>query len=238
VAQAGYKDVETYGYSQQNGYFGLQPSDFRDLLNSNGITSSSGHYDFGQYMATGNTDAVKTYIEAGNIIGQDYITVPYLGDQVRGSADAYKAVAEKLNRAGEMCRDADLKLAYHNHAFEFDRFGDTTGYDILLNETDPALVDFEADLYWFARAGKAPVDYFRQHPGRFVMWHVKDMDKNSPELNTEVGSGSIDYKTIFDQAQLAGVNRIFVEQENFAASMDPFQSIKQSYDYVRNTLMR
>ena len=238
VAQAGYQDVETFGYSKESGYFGLQPKAYRELLNSNGLISSSGHYDFGQFAATGNMDVVKTYIDAGLEVGQDYITVPYLGEEVRGSADAYKAIAEKLNKAGELCKASNLKLAYHNHDFEFQQFGDTTGYDILLNETDPSLVGFEADLYWFARGGKDPLAYFKQQPGRFVMWHVKDMDKSTPTLNTEIGSGSINFLEIFNQAKQSGVERIFVEQENFAASMDPFESIKQSYDYVANTLMR
>jgi sugar phosphate isomerase/epimerase len=238
VAKAGYQDVETYGYSKEHGFWGLEPKAFRELLNTNGLISSSGHYDFGQYMATGNTDAVKTYIDAGLELGQDYLTVPYLGEEVRGSADAYKAIAEKLNKAGELCKASNLKLAYHNHDFEFQQFGDTTGYDILLNETDASLVGFESDLYWFARGGKDPLAYFKQQPGRFLMWHVKDMDKNSPELNTEIGSGSINYKEIFNQAKLSGVERVFVEQENFAASMDPFQSITQSYEYVKNTLMQ
>lgn len=238
VAKAGYQDVETYGYAKDSGYWGMEPKAFRELLNANGLISSSGHYDFGQYMVSGNTDVVKTYIDAGLVLGHDYITVPYLGDEVRGSADAYKAIAEKLNKAGELCKASNLKLAYHNHDFEFKQFGDTSGYDILLNETDPSLVGFEADLYWFVRGGKDPVAYFKQHPGRFVMWHVKDMDKNSPQLNTEIGSGSINYPEIFAQAKQAGVERVFVEQENFAASMDPFQSIAQSYDYVKNTLMQ
>ncbi|MFD2244641.1 sugar phosphate isomerase/epimerase family protein [Pontibacter ruber] len=237
VAQAGYQDVETYGYSKDGGYWGLDPKALKELLQSNKLISSSGHYDFGQYIATGNTDQVKTIIDAGKIVGQTYITVPYLGEEVRGSADAYKAIAEKLNKAGELCKQANLQLAYHNHDFEFKKFGDTTGYDILLKETDPSLVSMEADLYWFVRGGQDPVAYFKQHPGRFVMWHVKDMDKNSPNLNTEIGSGSIDYKQIFSQAGLSGVKRIFVEQENFAASMDPFQSITQSYGYVKNTLL-
>lgn len=238
VARAGYRDVETYGYSKENGFWGLHPKAFRELLNANNLTSSSGHYDFGQYAATGNTDQVKTYIDAGRELGQDYITVPYLGEEVRKGADAYKAIAEKLNKAGELCQASNLQLAYHNHDFEFQRFGDTTGYDILLKETDPELVKFEADLYWFVRGAQDPLAYFRQHPGRFVMWHVKDMDKNTPILNTEIGSGSINYATIFEQAQQSGVERIFVEQENFTASMDPFESIKQSYDYVKETLLR
>lgn len=237
VAQAGYQDVETFGYSKQNGYWGLEPKAFKELLDTNNIVSTSGHYDFNQYMTDGNTDAVNSYIEAGNIVGHNYITVPYLAEPLRKSADDYKAIAEKLNKAGEMCKDAGLKLAYHNHNFEFDQFGDTTGYEILLNETDQSLVSFEADLYWFVRAGKDPVAMFKQYPNRFVMWHVKDMDKSKPELNTEVGNGSINYNEIFNQAKQSGVDRVFVEQENFASNMDPYQSIGQSYRFVKNTLM-
>ncbi|WP_205500112.1 sugar phosphate isomerase/epimerase family protein [Rufibacter psychrotolerans] len=237
VAQAGYQDVETYGYSPQTGYWNLSPTAFKELLTAHNLVSTSGHYDFGQYMKDGNADIVKRYIEAGNIVGHQYITVPYLAEELRDSADDYKNIAEKVNKAAELCQAANLKLAYHNHDFEFKQYGNTTGYDILLQETDPALVSFEADLYWMEKAGHKPVDLFKQHQGRFVMWHVKDMDKTTPTLNTEIGSGSIDYKAIFAQAQTSGVDRIFVEQENFAAAMDPFQSIKQSHDYVKHTLL-
>jgi sugar phosphate isomerase/epimerase len=237
VAQAGYQDVETYGYTVNEGYWGMQPQAFKELLSANNLVSTSGHYEFGQYMRDGNTDIVKRYIEAGNIVGQKYITVPYLDEKLRDSADDYKNIAEKINKAAELCKASNLKLAYHNHDFEFEKYGNTTGYDILLQETDPALVSFEADLYWMEAAGLKPVDLFNQHKGRFVMWHVKDMDKNSPKLNTEIGSGSINYAAIFAQAQLSGLDRIFVEQENFATGKDPFQSIKQSRDYVKNTLL-
>ncbi|WP_219921568.1 sugar phosphate isomerase/epimerase [Rufibacter sp. XAAS-G3-1] len=237
VAQIGYQDVETYDYSPQTGYWNLAPKAFRELLQANHLVSTSGHYEFGQYMKDGNTDVVKRYIEAGNLVGHTHITVPYLDEELRGSADGYKKIAEKINKAAELCNASNLKLAYHNHDFEFKTYGDTTGYDILLKETDPALVSFEADLFWMERAGHKPVDLFNQHKGRFVMWHVKDIDKNSPSLNTEIGSGTMDYKAIFAQAQTSGVDRIFVEQENFAPGMDPFQSLKQSHDYVKNTLL-
>ena len=109
-----------------------------------------------------------------------------------------KALAETLNKLGAKCKAAGLELLYHNHDFEFTQFGDTNGYEILLNETDPKLVDFELDLYWAVRAGHNPLDLFKQHPGRFTMWHVKDMDKANKELNAEIGKGAIDFKAIFD----------------------------------------
>ncbi|GGK87792.1 sugar phosphate isomerase/epimerase family protein [Rufibacter glacialis] len=237
VAQAGYQDVETYGYTPENGYWGLDAQAFKELLKANNLVSTSGHYEFGQYMKDGNQDIVKRYIDAGKVVGHQYLTVPYLAEDLRNSADAYKNIAEKMNKAAELCKASGLKLAYHNHDFEFKQYGNTTGYDILLQETDPALVSFEADLYWIERAGRKPQELFQQHKGRFVMWHVKDMDKTTPSLNTEIGTGSIDYPGIFAQAKVSGVDRIFVEQENFAAGKDPIQSIKQSRDYVKNTLL-
>ncbi|MGV3539734.1 MAG: TIM barrel protein [Rufibacter sp.] len=237
VAQAGYNDVETYGYGVKEGYWGLQPKAFRELLDANHLVSSSGHYDFSQFMRDGNTDLVKRYIDAGKVVGHTYITVPWLDADVRKNLEDYKRLASRINQAAQLCQAAGLKLAYHNHDFEFKPYGTTTGFDVLLQETDPDLVKFEADLYWVVRAGKKPLDLFNQHRGRFAMWHVKDMDKKSPNLNTEIGSGSINYQEIFNHSDTAGVERIFVEQENFAAGIDPYQSIQQSRDYVKNTLL-
>ena len=117
-------------------------------------------------------------------------------------------------------------------------WGDTTGLDIALQETDKNLVDFELDLYWVVRAAKDPVKYFQKYPGRFKAWHVKDMDKTNRDLNTEVGSGSIDYKRIFSYAKLSGVQHYFMEQENFVNNIDPFTSITKSCKYIKTNLMK
>ena len=237
VAEAGYKEVETFGYTKENGYWGLDANAFNDLLKSHNLVSPSGHYGLDPYLEGGNEDLLQSYIDAGKTIGQTYITIPYLGDKLRNSADDYRKLAKRINQAAETCQKAGMKLAYHNHDFEFKEYGDTTGYEILLKETDPALVKMEIDLYWAYRAGKDPVAMMQEHPGRFVMWHVKDMDKNDKTLNTEVGSGSIDYKKLFSSAQ-SEAEHIFVEQENFAANMDPYKSISQSHDYIVNSLLK
>jgi sugar phosphate isomerase/epimerase len=235
VAKAGYKEVETYGYSKENGFWGMQPKAFSELLKANKLTAPSGHFGLDPYIAEGKDDLLKSYIDAARAIGQKYIVVPYLGVPLRQNASDYQRVAERLNTAAEECKKANLQLAYHNHDFEFEQHGDNTGLGILLKETDPDLVKFELDLYWVVRAGKDPVELFQQHPGRFVMWHVKDMGKADPTKNTEVGSGSIDFKKIFDNAKLSGVQHIIVEQENF--DMDPYKSITQSINYVKNNLL-
>src|SRR5699024_2360736 len=145
-------------------------------------------------------------------------------------------IAEKMNRVGEELRKSNLQLGYHNHDFEFENHDGQNGYDILLTETDKENVIMELDLYWVIRSGKDAVKLFNDHPNRFSLWHVKDMDKLDPALNTEVGNGSIDFKTIFQNAKLSGLKYLYVEQENFA--IDPYVSIKTSVDYIKNSLLK
>lgn len=236
VAAAGYKDVETYGFDEKNQFFGLSPKAFLDLLKSNGLTSTSGHYNPNSYLYGKGNDELKYMIEGSAALNQQHFVIPYLNEDMRKSADDYKVLAEKLNVAAELCKASNVKLAYHNHDFEFQKFDGVTGYDILLKETNKELVDFELDLYWAVRSGNDPVDLFAKHPGRFKLWHVKDMDKTNNKLNTEIGSGSIDYRKIFAKAKQAGAQHYFVEQENFA--MDPFESITKSNKYVKNILLQ
>jgi len=235
VAEAGYNEVETYGYSVKDKFWGLDPKSFKALLDQHGLTAPSGHYGMDPFIQNGDQEILKSYIEAAKIVGGEYITVPYLGDALRKTEDDWKKVAARLNEASAICKASGLKLAYHNHNFEFVKYGAITGYDILLKETDPAAVKFELDLYWVVRSGNDPVKLFTDHPGRFPMWHVKDMDKANNTINTEVGSGTIDFKKIYANAKLAGLEHLIVEQENF--SLDPYVSIKQSADYVKKNIL-
>lgn len=235
VAKAGYKEVETYGYSAKDGFWGLDAKSFKTLLSDNGLTAPSGHYSMDKFMGGGDAEELKTFIEAANTIGSSYIVVPYLGDNLRQNEDDWKKLALRLNEASALCKASGLKLAYHNHNFEFAKYGEMTGYDILLKNTDPAAVQFELDLYWVVRSGNDPLKLFTANPGRFPMWHVKDMDKVDNTINTEVGTGTIDFKGIYKHAKLAGLKHLIVEQENF--SMDPYKSIKQSADYVKKSIL-
>jgi sugar phosphate isomerase/epimerase len=236
VAAIGYKEVETYGYSVKSGFWGLDAKAFAALLKENGLTSPSGHFGMDNFMAGKSSDELKSYIEAANVLGSDYVTVPFLGAEIRKTADDYKKVSHKLNEAAILCKAAGLKLAYHNHDFEFKKFGDTTGFDILLKETDKKLVDFELDLYWAARSGINPINLFKANPNRFTMWHVKDMDKLNKDLNTEIGKGAVDFKSIFKEAKQAGVKHYFVEHED-NYKPDELGSIKESFNYVNNELL-
>lgn len=237
AAKAGYQELETYGYDKAKGFFGLSPKEFKQTLINNGMTTPSGHYGIDSFLGGGNSDDLKAYIEVAKMLGQTYLTVPYLGADLRKSVTDFKKLAENLNKAAELCKQSGLKLAYHNHDFEFKPIDGTMLYNVLLSETDPKLVNFEMDIYWVVRAGQDPVKLIKAHPGRFPMWHIKDMDKNNPELNTEVGSGSIDFKKIFALSKISGLKHIFMEQENFT-NIDPYKSIAQSSSYIKNNLLK
>lgn len=237
VGKAGFSEVETYGFSIKNGFFGTNVKDFKAMLIDNGLKATSNHFDFNSYLETGSTEIIKAYIETANTLESNYVTVPWISEKLRGTtADDYKKLADKVTQAAELCKTAGLKLAYHNHDFEFEEFGDTTGYEILLNNTDKNIVDFELDLYWVVRSGNDPMQLFKKYPVRFTMWHVKDMDKINQDLNTEIGKGAIDFKSIFAEAKLSGMKHFYIEHEtNYYPN--PIESVTESCSYVRKNLL-
>jgi sugar phosphate isomerase/epimerase len=142
-----------------------------------------------------------------------------------------------MNKAAEICKKSGLMLGYHNHNFEWRVVDGTTFYEVLLENTDPALVHLEMDIYWVVRAGQDPVKLFEKYPGRYALCHIKDMDKANHNLNTEIGKGAIDFKAILTEKniRLSGLKYFIVEQENYI-DIDPFVSIKESCDYCKNVL--
>ena len=242
VAKIGYNQVETYygypGKYEVKGFWGLEPQDFNTLLKANGLTSPSGHYNLTEFLSSGDDKVLKSHIETAATVGQKYFVIPALPTNIRanGTLDDYKRMASKFNQAAELCQKSGLKLAYHNHNFEFkDQGNGATGYEILLAETDAKLVGFELDIFWAVNAGLNPVDMFKKNPGRYKMFHVKDMDKTDKTVFVEVGSGRIDFKRIFAAAKLAGVDYIFTEQDIIRKA--PYESIAESYNYVKKNLL-
>jgi sugar phosphate isomerase/epimerase len=199
VAELGYKEMEFAGY------YGRSASEVRSTLDQNGMTSPAAHI---QLQAL--RDDLEGEVERAVILGQKYIVVPILPANQRTISE-YQRTAEYLNRAGEVCKEVGIKMGYHNHAFEFEVTDGQIPYDILLDETDADLVDMELDLYWIRNAGVDPVSYFENHPGRFSMLHVKDMDEFGRMV--DVGSGEINFAEIFSHADTAGFKHFFVEHD-------------------------
>jgi sugar phosphate isomerase/epimerase len=239
IAALGYEEVETYGFDPQAmSYYGLPAKTFAERLQVLKITTPSGHYDLNQYAAA-SVDDLKRYvdrcIEGARVLGQPYITWPLLPEGFR-TIDKIKVIAERLNLVGAQVKKAGLEFAYHNHDFEFVTQDGQVGYDIIIKETDPALVKLQVDLYWMAHANQSPHEWFKRAPGRFVMWHVKDMHKVSRDY-TELGNGTIDYTKIWPDIPRAGMKHFFVEQGgNFAH--DSMRSVADCAGYVKRNLLK
>lgn len=236
LAKMGYKLVETATYTGTELFYGLSAGEFSKVLNDNGLRAPSGHYAVGNKETKGTIlGGWEKAIEDADKAGLNYMVCAYLSDDERSSIDAYKKRAEEFNHAGELCKKAGIQFAYHNHAFEFEELEGQTPYDILLNETDADLVKMEMDIYWVSRSGKDPVALIEKDPGRYVLWHVKDMAKTEDKNFTEVGNGVIDWPEIFSHANQSGLQHFFVEQD--ATPGDPFDSIQQSLDYLNDKIL-
>ncbi|HEY5392432.1 MAG TPA: sugar phosphate isomerase/epimerase, partial [Hanamia sp.] len=220
--------------------YGMSPVEFKKVIKGNGLVMYSSHYRLGEDLENGK--AVKgtilhdweKAIEDATKVGLKYMVCAWLSPEERGTLDHYKKVADDLNVAGEKCRKAGIQLCYHNHNFEFEKQDGKYPYDILL-ATDPDLVKMEMDIYWITKAGQDPIALFKKHPGRFPLWHAKDMDKTPEQNFTEVGNGIINFKEIFKYKKLAGMKYFYVEQDMTPG--DPFVSIKESIDYIKKNLV-
>jgi sugar phosphate isomerase/epimerase len=238
ISAIGYEDSETYGFDPAQGtYYGMKAASFRQLLADNKMITTSGHYDFTKYFDKPDEDMMRYVdkcIEGAHALGQRYITWPWLDPAFR-TRQNFKLLTGKLNSIGERINKSGLGFAYHNHDFEFVDYNGETGYDIIMRETDPVLVKLQMDLYWVMHSSKlSPSELFKKQPGRFVMWHIKDMDKVSRDYS-ELGNGSIDFTVILPEASRAGLQYYYIEQGgNFAK--DPMQSIADSATYFKQNL--
>jgi len=221
VAAIGYREVEFAGY------FGRTPAQIRELLHRNHLDSPSTHLDFDS-IEKGTWQ--KSLADAKKI-GHKWATVGWIPEERRKTVDDWKRHAATFNRAAALAKAADLRFAYHNHDFELRPVGGVRPFDILLNETDPSLVDFEIDLYWVVFAGGNPIDFLNRYPKRFKLLHVKDSGGLPANKMVDVGKGTIDFRSIFARAERADVEHYFVEHDNPA---DPMATLRNSYSYLHS----
>ena len=231
----GYSDFESYGFDTVNKtYYGYSANEFKTILEDLELSTYTGHYGLPGLMEASETD-LKNYVDAciegAKALGDHYITWPKLGDAYH-TLEGYTLLVQKLNAIGAQVSAAGLKLAYHNFGYDFNTYGDKTGMDWVLEETDPDLVKIEVDFYWVMHAGViSPRALIEKAPGRFPLWHIKDMDKVTRDY-TELGNGSIDYTKVLPNAKTAGLERYYVEQGgNFA--VNSMESVAESASYFK-----
>jgi sugar phosphate isomerase/epimerase len=229
IRAIGYQEVEaTYG-----GLDALWPA-----LQASGLKPVSIHLD-STSVTKGNPDDLGPIFDKLKHLGFTYAVFPYLPPPERGGIDVIRAIAGKLNQAGEKCRAAGMTFCYHNHAFEFATEKGTTLFQVMLDDTDPKLVAFELDLFWVSVAGGDPAEMIQKLSGRVPLVHLKDKAEGTAVMYTEavrpatfkeVGSGVMDWPKILRAAAAAKVEHYFVEQDQTPG--DPVESLRKSYEYL------
>ena len=240
LKEMGYQDFEAYGYDdQQDSFYGLKSSEFKKVLDDLELSVTSGHYGFSPYLEKSEDD-LKRFVDRCIIgaknLNSKYITWPWIAPEQR-TIDNFKLMSKKLNTIGEQIIKADLGFAYHNHGFEFEDHDGENGFDIIMKETDPSLVKLEIDMYWVMHSSNyTPKELIESQPGRYVMWHIKDMDKISRDY-TELGNGSINYLEILPDPIKSGLEFFYIEQGgNFASNS--VKSATDSAAYFKKNLQQ
>tara|TARA_R110002050_G_scaffold59259_1_gene132551 strand:+ start:17535 stop:18404 length:870 start_codon:yes stop_codon:yes gene_type:complete len=234
VADAGYRNIESAGYADGK-FYNMTPTDFKKLVKELKLKPISTHQGS---VTLENADAMIADVKAA---GFKYfvIPVPPMGlfkfDQetrTMGMTGGVANLTEIINTLGEKCHKAGLKLLYHNHDFEFKKDADgIVPIEYMLQHTNPKYVNFQMDLFWVTKAGADPVAYFEKYPGRFKIWHVKDMDDDGNF--TPVGNGNIDFARILSHKRLSGMKYYMVEQDMTFDGMKPLEAIKISHSGLK-----
>ncbi len=229
LAELGFKQLEIYGYDGK--FFGKARAEFQSILKNVGMEVISSHHTTGIVHNSKGTllNDWEQSVEDLKEIGAKYMVCSYLFEEER-THENYIKLPELLNQSGEITNNAGIGFAYHNHDFEFEKFGDQTVYDFILDNSDSDFVKMELDLYWISKAGFDPLEYFESYPGRFPLWHVKDIKSGSKDFS-EIGNGIIDFENIFKAKEKAGLKYWFLEQDS--SDKDIFESVKISEDYIR-----
>lgn len=203
VAALGYRAVEFAGYGNAT------PSEIRATLDAHGVQAISTHVGLDRLQ----TDPASVFTDL-HTLGCTYVVVPAVSEAYRSNLAQVHSLAALLNTLGRQCRDEGLHLGYHNHATEFSPLDGTTMWAILTEETDPALVALELDVYWAQFAGVDPVSTIQRHGGRLPLLHIKDMASDDTRADLPVGDGVLPWPAIFEAGATAGTQWYIVEQDN------------------------
>jgi len=253
LAAIGYRELESAG-SQKGNYYGFTPKEFGAMVKDAGMHWRSAHVGGVAFTLERVLKMAKTAEDSTRIrqmmerfkdapkslnLSENY---QQLADDAAAGGVGYlvcssipvstmdemKIAVEVFSKAGEACKKNGVQFAYHNHQSEFDEIEGQRPFDYILNNTDKDQVKMELDLAWATKAKQDPVELFKLHPGRYPLWHAKDLDKTT--LNpAEVGTGVVDFKRIFDNAKLSGMKYFFVEQDG---APRPIENVTNSYNNI------
>ena len=254
LAAIGYRELESAS-SQKGNFYGFKPRELASMIKDLGMHWRSAHVGGAPFSIEQMLKRAKTAADSARIQGfaERMKTGPKmlnlkdnyqeLADNAAegglsylvcssipvNTMDEIKTAVEVFNKTGEACKKAGVQFAYHNHTTEFDSVEGNRPFDYILSNTDKNLVKMELDLAWASKANQDPVALFDQHPGRFPLWHVKDLDATTKNP-TQVGNGYIDFKRIFEHSSKSGMKYFFVEQDG---AKQPVEDVTTSYNNLK-----
>lgn len=240
VSDIGYKNLELANYSNGK-FYNYAPKEFKKIVSDLGMNILSSHT---QVEAAGITiDNAKKMADDHAELGVKYCVQPWVNEEDR-NINSYKKMVGDWNEVGKIMKSVGIQFGYHNHNFEFMNInGIVPYYDIFMREMDPDLITMEIDLFWVSKAGQNPVEMFKKYPGRFQLFHMKDMStKQDPFFDVikddvcSVGAGVIDFKTILASKELAGMKYMFVEDDN-QGNGKPFEALETSINNLTTKIL-
>ena len=229
LAGMGYKYVEHANYIDRK-FYGYSATEFKGLLDGLGLKMRSGHTvmkpEHWDASKKDFTDAWKWTVDDAATVGQKYVISPWLDESLRKTYDDTLRYMDVFNKSGELCKRSGMKFGYHNHDFEFSTVLDNKKlFDIILQNTDPALVAQQLDMGNLYNGGAVAIAIVMQYPGRFELMHVKDEIKSTaaaPSTGTEryestiLGEGIVNTQQVTDLGKKSGGTHDFIiEQESY-----------------------
>jgi sugar phosphate isomerase/epimerase len=221
IRKIGYDEVETYW-----NVYTHPAAELKRMIQDHGLRVPSGHFNY---------DGLEGKLDYAATLGVEYVICPMMPEALWTSLDGFKQAADQFNKWGERINSMGMRFGFHNHNYEFLRFGDTTGFDVLMARTDPKLMCLEMDCYWVTQAGEDPVKLLQKFGSRIKMVHLKDRKPGFPasqvkndaaEHFTPVGTGTIHWKPILAAAERNGIQHMFVEQDSGGT---PLENLRISY---------
>ncbi|ADW67424.1 sugar phosphate isomerase/epimerase family protein [Granulicella tundricola] len=227
IHDAGFAQVELYPIAYR------EPAQhLRTLIADSGLQPSvSGHFD---YLG------LEAKLDYAHTLGLKYFVCPMIPKDQWETLAGFKKAADFFNKIGQGAKDRGMEFTFHNHCYEFKPLDGTTGWNVLMKETDPALVKLELDCYWLTQGGQNPMSILRDHKDRAVLLHLKDrianspvsFDMGTPQHFTELGKGNIDWPGILAQGYKQGIRYAFLDQDGTTIPIP--ESMKISADYLHS----
>lgn len=222
VAEFGYNQIESYE-GPMGMWWNMGNTGFKELMDELGMTAISTHSNVFEEFERKANEAAE--------IGLKFIISPWIGPQ--DSLDEFRRIADQFNEMGEIANDVGIRFAYHNHAYSFEEQEGEFPQDVLMENTDPDLVEYQMDIYWVVAAGHDPAEWMQKYPGRFTTGHVKDLAPGDEPESTVLGTGSIDFSELLPVAAEHGMENFIVEQEAYTGTT-PMDAIRDNAEFMKN----